>query len=93
MKLEEKVIQQLQEDLKKCKTMDDLLGKDGAIKKLIKNAVEQMLQCEMTEHHTFCPTIGRRSSSLTSAWQHGHAFLGPRPGPQNHGREVAGKWR
>jgi putative transposase len=50
MKLEEKVLQQLQEDLKKCKTMDDLLGKDGAIKKLIKNAVEQMLQFEMTEH-------------------------------------------
>jgi putative transposase len=50
MKLEDKVIQQLQEDLKKCHTMDDLLGKDGAIKKLIKNAVEQMLQCEMTEH-------------------------------------------
>ena len=39
MKLEEKVLQQLQEDLKKCQTMDDLLGKDGAIKKLIKNAV------------------------------------------------------
>ena len=50
MKLEDKVIQQLQEDLKKCQTMDDLLGKDGAIKKLIKSAVEQMLQCEMTEH-------------------------------------------
>ena len=30
--------------------MDDLLGKDGGIKKLIKNAVDQMLQCEMTEH-------------------------------------------
>ncbi len=42
MKLEEKILQQLQEDLKKCKTMDDLLGKNGAIKKLIKNAVEQM---------------------------------------------------
>jgi putative transposase len=50
MKLEEKVLQELQEDLKKCQTMDDLLGKDGAIKKLIKNAVEQMLQCEMSEH-------------------------------------------
>jgi hypothetical protein len=42
MKLEEKVLQQLQEDLKKCKTMDGLLGKDGAIKKLINSAVEQM---------------------------------------------------
>jgi putative transposase len=50
MKLEEKVLQQLQEDLKKCQTMDDLLGKDGAIKKLLKNAAEQMLQFEMTEH-------------------------------------------
>jgi putative transposase len=45
-----KIIQQIQEDLKKCKAMDDLLDKDGVIKKLLKNAVEQMLQCEMTEH-------------------------------------------
>ena len=33
MKLEEKVLQQLQEDLQKCKTMDDLLGKDGGDQK------------------------------------------------------------
>jgi hypothetical protein len=32
MKLEDRVIQQLQEDLKKCKTMDDLPGKEGIIK-------------------------------------------------------------
>ena len=50
MKIEDEIIQQLQEDLKSCKTVDDLLGKDGAIKKLIKKTVERMLDAELTEH-------------------------------------------
>lgn len=50
MKVEDEIIQQLQEDLKSCKTVDDLLGKDGAIKKLIKKTVERMLDGELTEH-------------------------------------------
>jgi hypothetical protein len=37
MKIDVEIIQQLQEDLRACKSVDDLLGKDGAIKKLIKN--------------------------------------------------------
>jgi hypothetical protein len=32
---EDEIIQQLQENLKGCKFIDDLLGKDGAIKKFI----------------------------------------------------------
>lgn len=47
--IDDEIIQQLQEDLKECKYIDDLLGKDGAIKKLIKKTVERMLDAELTE--------------------------------------------
>jgi putative transposase len=50
VKIEDEIIQQLQEDLKSCKSVDDLSGKDGAIKKLIKKTVERMLDAELTEH-------------------------------------------
>jgi transposase-like protein len=50
VKIEDEIIQQLQEDLKACKSVDDLLGKAGAIKKLIKKTVERMLDAELTEH-------------------------------------------
>jgi putative transposase len=50
VKIEDEIIQQLQGDLKSCKTVDDLLGKDRAIKKLMKKTVEQMLDAELTEH-------------------------------------------
>ncbi len=50
MELTEKMIEQLKADLAKAKTYDDLMGKDGAIKKLIANTLEQMLESELTEH-------------------------------------------
>jgi putative transposase len=50
VKIEDEIIQQLQEDLKSCKSIDDLLGKDGVIEKLIKRTVERMLDAELTEH-------------------------------------------
>ncbi len=50
MKLSEKLIEQLQADLDKSQTVDDLLGKDGAIKKLIKGLLEEMLGAELTGH-------------------------------------------
>ena len=49
MKLSEKLIKQLEEDLSKAKTYSDLMGKDGAIKKLLKQAMEDMLESELTE--------------------------------------------
>ena len=49
VKIEDEIIQPLQEDLKACKSVDDVLGKDGAIKKLIKETVERMLDEELTE--------------------------------------------
>ena len=49
MKLSDNFIKQLQEDLSKVKTYPDLMGKDGAIKKLIKKVMEEMLESELTE--------------------------------------------
>lgn len=39
-----------QEELAKCKTAEDIVGKDGLIKKLIGNMLEHILQKEMDEH-------------------------------------------
>ena len=50
MKLNQKIIDQLQADMENAKNMDDLLGKDGVMKKLLKNLVEEMLAGELTEH-------------------------------------------
>ena len=40
----------LQAELAKCKTADDLTGKNGLVQKLIGNMLEQLLQKEMDEH-------------------------------------------
>lgn len=50
MELTEEMIQQLKTDLSKAKNYDDLMGKEGAIKKLIAKSIEQMLESELTEH-------------------------------------------
>ncbi|MGK9370178.1 IS256 family transposase [Melioribacter sp. Ez-97] len=50
MELTEEIIKQLKSDLSKAKTYDDLMGKNGAIKKLISKTLETMLQEELTEH-------------------------------------------
>jgi putative transposase len=40
----------LNEELSKCQTMDDLCGKNGLLQRLLGNMVEQMLEKEMDEH-------------------------------------------
>ena len=50
MELTPQMIEQLKADLSKAKTYADLMGSDGAIKKLMKNALEGMLDAELTEH-------------------------------------------
>lgn len=49
MELTEKMIEQLKADLSKVRTYDDLMGSDGAIKKILKNAIEGMLDAELTD--------------------------------------------
>ena len=50
MDLTDKMIEQLKADLSKAKNYEDLMGRDGAIKKLIAQSLEQMLESELTEH-------------------------------------------
>lgn len=37
-------------EVKKCKTIDDVLGKNGLIQKLVKDVLENILEAEMDEH-------------------------------------------
>ena len=38
------------EKVKKCKTIDDVIGKDGLVQRLIKDVLENILEVEMGEH-------------------------------------------
>ena len=49
MKLSDEVLNQLKADLANAKTYQDLMGANGAIKKLLKNAIEGMLDAELTD--------------------------------------------
>lgn len=46
----DELFEQFKKDLANAKTYNDLMGKDGAIKKLMKASLESMLDAEMTEH-------------------------------------------
>ena len=37
-------------EVKKCKTIDDVLGKNGLVQRLVKDALENILEAEMDEH-------------------------------------------
>ena len=50
MELSKEQLDELQKDIANAKTYEDLMGKDGAIKKLLKSSLEQMLTAEMNEH-------------------------------------------
>jgi len=72
MELTEKMIEQLKADLAKAKTYDDLMGKNGAIKKLIANTLEQMLESELTEHlgyERYSP-VGKNSGNSRNGKTH-----------------------
>ena len=38
------------EEVKKCKTIDDVLGKNGLVQRLVKDVLENILESEMDEH-------------------------------------------
>ncbi|MGL5718432.1 MAG: IS256 family transposase [Paraclostridium sp.] len=39
-----------QSEVRKCKTMEDIVGKNGLMQKLFKDVVQQLLEAEMEEH-------------------------------------------
>ena len=72
MELTEKMIEQLKADLSKAKTYDDLMGKDGAIKKLMAKSLEQMLEAELTEHLGYekHSPLGKNTGNSRNGWTH-----------------------
>jgi transposase-like protein len=69
MELTPEIIEQLKSDLKTAKTYQDLMGENGAIKKIIKASIEGMLDAELTEHlgyKKYSPTGMNTGNSLTA---------------------------
>jgi len=50
MELDDSIFEQLKSDLKTAKNYQDLMGENGAIKRLMKASLEGMLESELTEH-------------------------------------------
>ena len=72
MELTSQMIEQLKADLSEAKTYSDLMGKDGAIKKLLAKSIEQMLESELTEHlgyDKYSP-IGKNSGNSRNGKTH-----------------------
>ena len=72
MELTSQMIEQLKADLSEAKTYSDLMGKDGAIKKLLGKSIEQMLESELTEHlgyDKYSP-IGKNSGNSRNGKTH-----------------------
>lgn len=61
----------LKKELKKCKSMEDLVGKNGLMQRLFGNIIQQFLEVEMEEH------LGRekyeRSDSDTKNYRNGYS--------------------
>jgi len=72
MELTESMIEQLKADLKKARTYQDLMGENGAIKKIIKASLEGMLDAELTEHLGYqkYSTEGRNSGNNRNGKTH-----------------------
>ncbi len=60
-----------QAEIKKCKTMEDVVGKNGLMQKLFKDVMQQLLEAEMEEH------LGRekyqRSDSDSKNYRNGYS--------------------
>lgn len=50
MDISDSLIEQFKNDMKSAKSYQDLMGENGAIKKLLKASLEAMLDAELTEH-------------------------------------------
>ena len=52
------------EEVKKCKTIDDVIGKNGLVQRLIKDVLENILEVEMGEH------LGRDKYDRQTDWSY-----------------------
>jgi len=51
-----------QEELSKCKTMEDITGQNGLVQKIIRNAIEQVMGKELSEYISNEKNNGRNIS-------------------------------
>ena len=65
MKLGQAIIEQMEKDMAKVKTLVDIPGKDGLIKNLIKALTEQILEEELNAYPGYekCGSKGRGSGN------------------------------
>lgn len=60
-----------QAEVRKCKTMEDVVGKNGLMQKLFKDVIQQLLEAEMEEH------LGRerheRSNEINPNYRNGYS--------------------
>ncbi|KOA94176.1 transposase, partial [Clostridium botulinum] len=38
------------EEVKKCKSLDDVMGKNGLIQRMLKDVIQNILEAEMEDH-------------------------------------------
>jgi hypothetical protein len=67
----------LQAELAKCKTAEDLTGKNGLVQKLIGSMFEQLLQKEMDEHLGYENTRWDKSLIKLRSFRHMSATYPP----------------
>jgi len=72
MELSEKLLEQFKKDFATAKTYNDLMGKDGAIKKLMKTSLETMLDAEITDQlgYTKHSPAGKNSGNSRNGSYH-----------------------
>jgi putative transposase len=75
MELTDKMIEQLKADLSNAKNYDDLMGKNGAIKKLLAHSLEEMLESELTEQLGYEKNSPRGNNSGNSRNGKSHKTL------------------
>ena len=59
-------------EIKKCKTMDDVVGKNGLMQKLLKDVIQQLLEAEM-EEHLGRERYERSSDTIDKNYRNGHS--------------------
>ena len=59
-------------EIKKCKTIDDVVGKNGLMQKLLKDVMQQLLEAEM-EEHLGRERYERSSDTIDKNYRNGHS--------------------
>lgn len=59
-------------EIKKCKTIDDVVGKNGLMQKLLKDVMQQLLEAEM-EEHLGRERYERSSDTIDKKYRNGHS--------------------